>query len=75
MSEPDMRVLQIQREIEEALQRTVKISHSEATRITAADLLSKYKGAKLRKEHEDVVALRRILTRYYLSEDEFDLYT
>jgi RNase H-fold protein (predicted Holliday junction resolvase) len=75
MSEPDMRVLQIQREIEEALQRTVKISHSEATRITAADLLSKYKGAKSRKQHEDVAALRHILTRYYLSEDEFEIYT
>lgn len=75
MSDIDMRLLQIQREIEEALQRTVKISHSEATRITAADLLSKYKGAKSRKQHEDVAALRHVLTRYYLTVDEFEIYT
>lgn len=75
MTEKDERLLQIHREIEERLQRTVRISHDEAERIATADLLSKYKSAKIRKCDNDATALKKVLITYYLTQDEFELYT
>lgn len=73
--EEDMRLLQISREIEEGLQRTVKIPHSETLRICAADLLSKYKTANRGGQSSEAEMLECVLTKYYLTQDEFELYT
>lgn len=73
--EEDMRLLEISREIEERLQRTVRISHSEVLRICAADLLSKYKTAEKSGNSSEAEMLECVLTKYYLTQDEFELYT
>ena len=71
----DKRLREIQSEIYDSLQRTVKISHEESLRIVAADLLGKYKLARSRGLDSEADMLECVLRKYYLVDEEFELYT
>lgn len=71
----DKRLLEINREIQESLQRTIKVPHDEIIRIVAADLLAKYKSAVERGYSSEADMIECVLKCYYLTHEEFELYT
>lgn len=75
MAKFDKRLAEIQQEIYESLERTVKISNGEAERITTADLLEKYSFAKKTNRKVNADLLEKVIRMYYLTDDEWDMYT
>lgn len=72
--EPDeaARLIDISKELENALSTTVRINHNQVMDIVVADLLAKYKSAKSRGLGGNASMLSGVLLQYYLTPDELE---
>ncbi len=64
-------LLEINREIEDALSTTIKIGYEQVLQIVVADLLSKYKAAVKRKDEKWEPVFKQAL-RFYLEDEELE---
>lgn len=67
------KLLEVHRELEDAMSMKVKITHAQVTYITASDLLSKYKRLlELSRgdDDKDIQAFKRVLEGWYFTPEE-----
>jgi len=71
MDDSYKRLLEISKDIEDALSTTIKINREQVLNIVVADLLSKYKAAVKRKDKKWEPVFKQVL-RFYLEDEELE---
>ena len=66
------KLINISKELQDALSTTIKIDHDQVLDIVVADLFAKYKSARNRRLGREADMLECVLVKYYLTQNELE---